>query len=383
MRKVAIVDLPLHGGKAPPWLISRMKRLGKAIITVILKEFSYRELLRRLADPLWFQSLSYVLGYDWDSSGTTTVLTGVLREILSPDMGILVAGGKGKKALNTPNDIIKIGQIFHFSEKKIQELLRISRLVAKVDNALIQDEHALYHHAMFISKDGSWTIIQQGMNPRLKTARRYHWLSEIIQSFTLDPHYGILGNLKLPFVLNMATKESIEAQEVSLDLVRDGIRTIKRDLERLISTTTRIKKLTSFFGEEKEENVILRKIKPIHIRLLPTKINWTALERAYEIQPKTYEEFILLRGIGPGTIRALALIAELIYDAKLCWKDPIRYTFAVGGKDGVPYSVNIRRMEKVAEFLERAIEEARIGKTEKIIMLKKLSKLLGRTNDQT
>lgn len=373
MRRYATFDLPLHDGKAPAWLVARMKKLGRAIIDVILEEFGYRELLTRLADPLWFQALGMVLGYDWHSSGVTTVLTGVLREILTPDTGIMVAGGKGRRSLRTPEDIERIGREFGFSERRVEELKRASLLAAKVDNACVQDGHQLYHHAMFVAKDGSWVIVQQGMNPERRTARRYHWCSEGLRSFVIDPHSGIIGDgPPLPFVLNMASSHSVEAQHISVDLVNEGVQRIKNDLAELRRLATR----TARIDEILSGKPLSRPSVEVKLAILPTRVNWEALKRAYELQPRSYEELIAVRGLGPQTIRALALIAELIYNAEVCWRDPIRYSFAHGGKDRVPYPVNVKRMEETADFLRRTIEEARLGHREKLDALRRLSKLL-------
>ncbi len=376
MRKTATFELRLHGGKAPPWLVSRMRKLAKPILKIIVLEYGTRELLRRLADPFWFQALSYVLGYDWDSSGVTTVTSGVLREVLSPDIGVMMAGGKGKRSLRTPEEIRRIGEIFGFSEKKIEGLIRASRLVAKVDNAVLQDEHQLYHHAFFVDKTGEWAVIQQGMCPKLKTARRYHWVSMNVDSFVVDPH-EIIGDMRLPFVLNMASSKSIEAQKVSLDLVREGVDQVRRDYNQLLRIARRETTLDTFFGSGTTTSTSMPRI---YARIVPMRMNWEALKAAYEIQPRSYEELVEIRGIGPGTIRALALISELIYRAEVSWRDPIRYTFAHGGKDGVPYPVNIKRMEKVAEFLEDIINDLRLGKKEKTMLLRRLTKLLDKRN---
>jgi len=375
LRKYGVVELKLHGGKAPPWLVSRMRKLAKPILQIIISEYGTLELLKRLADPLWFQALSYVLGYDWDSSGVTTVTAGVLREVLSPDMGILMAGGKGKRSLKAPEDIVKIGNKFDFSEKKVAELVRASRLVAKVDNAVLQDDHQIYHHAFFIDKWGNWVAIQQGMCVKLKTARRYHWISKGLESFVVDPH-EIMGEIRMPFVINMATKESLEAQKISVDLVKEGSLSFKKDYNNLLRIVRRNLSLDYFISNTLTPKNI--NIKPIHIKILPSKINWDALNTAYELQPKNYEELIEIRGLGPSTIRALALVAELIYNAELSWRDPIRYTYAHGGKDGVPYPVNVKRMEKVAEFLMDIVEDLRLGRKEKTEILKRLSRLVPR-----
>ena len=374
MRKIATFDLRLHGGKAPPWLVARMKKLAKPILEIIVSEYGVKELMKRLADPLWFQAFSYVLGYDWDSSGVTTVTAGVLREVLSPDIGILMAGGKGKRSLRAPEEIRKIGDIFGLSSKKVERLVRASRIVAKVDNAVLQDEHQIYHHAFFVDKDGDWVVIQQGMCTKLKTARRYHWISTSIKSFVMDPH-DIIGDIKLPFVLDMASNRSVEAQKISVDIVREGVNKLRRDYFKLVRIARKEYSLDAFLFD----NNMNKKPKvnsPINIRIVPIRVNWDALNRAYEIQPKNYEELIEIRGIGPGTIRALALVAELIYNAEISWIDPIRYTFAHGGKDGIPYPVNIKRMERVISFLEDIVEDLKIGKKEKTKILKKLSKIM-------
>ncbi len=381
IKKLATFDLYLHDGKAPKWLLEKMRKLGKAIFDVMLLEFDHKDVLSRLADPIWFQALSYVLGYDWDSSGVTTVLTGVLRDIFNPDIGIMVAGGKGKKAISAPRDIRKIGEVFGFSERKINELIRISRLVAKVDNAIIQDSHQLYHHTMIISKHGDWIVVQQGMNPDLKTARRYHWASERLSSFVIEPHKGIIGHIKLPFVLNMASRKSLEGQKISVDIVNEGIPRIRKDLSLLINKIRAMPKLTDFFNDEKRDvKIDLKvKLKSINIKIIRERLNWRALKRAYELSPRNYEELISTRGIGPSTVRALALIAELIYGAEVSWIDPIRYTFTVGGKDGVPYPVNLKRMEEISEFLISIIEDAKLGRKDKLELLKRLSKISSRS----
>ncbi len=374
MRRTSIVELKLHGGKAPPWLVSRMRKLAKPLLQLIVMSFGVRELLERLADPLWFQALSYVLGYDWDSSGVTTVTVGVLREVLTPDIGLMVAGGKGKRSLQAPEDILKISREFGFTEQKIESLIRVSRLAAKVDNAVLQDEHQLYHHAMFISRHGDWAIIQQGMCPKTKTARRYHWVSFRLKSFVIDPH-EIIGDIRLPVVLDMASSKSSEAQKISVDIVKEGIDRVRRDFNTLIRLTKGIVSLDEFLNKKSLSIGFKREVK---VKIIPMRINWEALNRAYEIQPDSYEELVEIRGLGPGTIRALALIAELIYNAEVSWQDPIRYTYAHGGKDGVPYPVNVKRMEKVAEFLEDIIEDLRIGRKDKLEMLKRLSRLVPR-----
>lgn len=374
IKKHSIFDLYLHGGHAPKWLLARMKKLGRVMVEIIINEFGPDELLNRLADPIWFQAFSYILGYDWDSSGTTTVLTGVLKSILSPEDGVVVVGGKGRKAKQTLKEIEEVAEHFSFSESYKNYLQRSSKLVAKVDNSLVQDQNQIYHHTMFISKSRKWIVIQQGMNPELKTARRYHWSSSNLKSFVIEPHKGIIGNKYLEIVLNLTSRDSIENQRTTVDLVNDDPVKLKKDIGKLQTLLSGNQTLDLFLSNE--ECFKIDKSITVKITLNPKRINWEALKTAYELSPKTYEELIEIRGLGPATIRALALVAELIYNAPASWKDPIRYTFAHGGKDGVPYPVNVKRMEEVADFFENMLDEIKLGSKEKKKLILRLSKLL-------
>lgn len=336
--KPRTADLPLHFGHAPRWLFSRMVRLGEAISEVIIEEYGTRELLTRLADPFWFQAFSCVLGFDWHSSGTTTVTLGALKQADIP--GIKIAGGKGKASLRTPEELEKISDEFSLSEKKKNELIRASRLTAKVDNALLQDGYSLYHHSVVVSEKGEWCIIQQGLNDRTSYARRYHWFTT--KDFLNGDRSGIISVKKEREVFDVSAKESEENRRTVIDLVNDGVAYVKQDYESL---------------------------------KMPWKINWNVLEKIYELQPKDYEEFLEFRGVGPSTVRALSLIAKLIYGKPVSWKDPVKYSFAHGGKDGVPYPVNRRLMDDSILTLREALERAKIDDREKLCALKKLARL--------
>ncbi len=268
------LDLPLHGGKVPVWLFNRMIKLADKLIDVMIEEFGEEEILKRLSDPLYFQALSNVLGFDWNSSGSTTVLTAVLKEVInSKDYGIKVAGGKGMNALKTPEEIRVLSQKI---DAESESLIRISRLSAKMDNVALQDGYDLYHHVIFFTEDG-WCVVQQGMNS--KFARRYH-LNDLEDQSIIS--HGIERN-----VLNLLSERSVECRKVILDIVRDG------DFRRY---------------------------------RLPKRIDWKALERAYELQPENFEELILVKGMGKRTIRALVLIAELVYNASYDRIDPVKST---------------------------------------------------------
>ncbi len=354
--RTGVADLPLHSGYCPPWLFKRMKELGKTIAEIIVSEYGRKEFLRRLSDPFFFQSLSCVLGFDWHSSGTTTVTLGALKEALDTEMGVVICGGKGRTARKTPEEIERVGEIFSFSTKKIEELKRASKMVAKVDNALLQDGHQIYHHSFILSEGGSWVVIQQGLNVDRRTARRYHWKDDI-KSFVVEPHSGIVADRLETTVLDMTSKKSEEARKISVDLVNDGPEHIKS----LIVEEQR--SLKEFLTGQK------------YLRM-PWKINWKKLYEAYELQPKNYEELISIKGIGPSTVRALALVSQLIFGKEPSWRDPAKYSYAHGGKDGVPYRVNTRRMEETNKILRDAIENAKIGRRDKIEALKRLSNFI-------
>ena len=363
-----IAELPLHSGKAPQWLVSRMIKLSKAIVKLLIEEYGKEEFLRRIADPYWFQAFGCVLGYDWHSSGVTTVVTGVLKTALEQeDLGIAICGGKGKKALATPLEIEIISEKYGFSESKIRELKRASFLAAKVDNSALQDGYSLYHHAIFITEDGSWSVVQQGMNPETKYARRYHWLKEDLRSFVVEPHKAIVGK-KERAVLNMVAKESEEVRNISVDLVRED----PRKLASLFSRISGWETLDTWIGTH-----IGYRVRNISKYLrMPWRVNWRALKEAYEMQPTNYEELISIKGLGPSTIRALALISSLVYGKEPSWKDPVKYSFAFGGKDGVPFPVRIKDMDRAIELLEESIKMAEIGEREKLKALKRLGILI-------
>ena len=368
MPKTGIANLPLHPGKAPKWLFQRMVKLSKGITDVIVYEYGRDEFLRRISDPFWFQALSCVLGFDYHSSGCTTVTCGALKEAINPEEhGFAICGGKGKISRNTPNEIEVFGELLNISTYKIQELKYSSRMSAKVDNTAIQDGHDLYHHVFLFTEDGKWAVIQQGMNNKTNYARRYHWFSENIDGFVFEPHTAIIGENSENNVLNMVSKESIDSQKTCVDLVCDNPRHLMNDwasLTRLGSQTT----LDEWNGEQKQDTKIV-------CLDMPRSINWNKMREIYDFQPKNYEELLGIRGIGPKTVRALALISDLIYGDSPSWRDPVKFSFAVGGKDGVPFPVNRKIMDESIDIIKNGIKQAKIGDKEKINALKRLRNL--------
>ena len=368
MKRTGVAELPLHPGRCPPWLFVRMKRLGGAITEVIVQEYGRREFIRRIGDPFFFQALSCVLGYDWHSSGTTTVTMGALKEALKPEeFGIAVCGGKGRASKRAPNEIQKIADDFSLGEKKIDELIYGSKMSAKVDNACVQDGYQLYHHTFVFSEDGDWGVIQQGMNGRL--ARRYHWLSDGVKSFVEEPHSGIAGDRREEVVLDMTAHESDEARSASVDLV-------KEDPNKLMVYVRgeEQRSLDDYFDRSPQ---VLKLVMPTNHAITDlTEGTVVALRRAYELQPENYEELVAIRGIGPKAVRALALISDLIYGKPPSWRDPAKYSFAHGGKDGIPFPVDNPTYQRTTEILESAIDMAKIGQMDKLNAVRRLREFI-------
>jgi hypothetical protein len=375
MKRTGVAELPLHGGKCPPWLFRQMTELARCIVTAIIREHSRQEFLRRLADPFFFQSLGCVLGYDYHSSGLTTVTMGALKEAIEPEeLGIAVCGGKGKASKRTPEEIEKLADVFSIPSAQVERLKYASRMAAKVDNACLQDGYQLYHHCFVVSEDGGWVVVQQGMHDRL--ARRYHWLSDDVRSFVEEPHHGIVGDRREQVVLDMTASESEEARRTSVDLVRDNPRHLLRYVREVEQRS-----LDEYLQRSPQ---VLKLVMPTrHVITRLTEQTMAALKRAYEIQPENYEELVAIRGIGPKAIRALALVSDLIYGKAPSWSDPIRFSFAHGGKDGVPYPVDKPTYRKTVEVLEEAIKEAEIGRRDKMNAIRRLHEFLVPQETQT
>jgi hypothetical protein len=371
LKKLGTVDLPLHGGKAPQWLLKRMKGLAQAIFEVIVDEYGVNGAIEKLADPLWFQSLSCALAYDWHSSGTTTVVCGVLKSVIEPEeFGFGIAGGKGKASRRTLSDIDALGEKLRLSDAKQAELKYASRISAKVDNTCVQDGYQLYHHSMFITEKGEWAVIQQGMNPSDRYARRYHWLSSSVKKqYVEEPHQGIVGR-QCDTVLDLTSKESRGCRDTSVDLARTNPGELERvykelsgsGAKRLRNDQTTLAAFDVIPAVGSKGTVTELKGGELRYRM-PRRVNWDALHEAYDKQPANYEELLCVRGVGPATVRALALVSELIYGEPASWRDPVKFSYAFGGKDGVPYPVDKRTMDETTEILQNALKEAKVSKT--------------------
>ncbi|MBW2976666.1 DUF763 domain-containing protein [Candidatus Woesearchaeota archaeon] len=364
--RTGVCNLPLHTGSCPKWLFPRMVGLSKAISAVLIGEFGPDEFLSRLANPYWFQALGCVIGFDWHSSGLTTTTLGALKEALNKEnLGIYFAGGKGKASRKTLDEIENAS--FGLSSAKIERLKYSSRMSAKVDTCLLQDSYQLYHHSFVFDEKGSWAVIQQGMNAENHYARRYHWLSGNIASFVSEPHNAICGNKKENTVLDMTAKESEESQKISLDLVNDNPKHLEKYTKGPIQKT---------LGDFNSKEIIKFSMLPRHTIIDMDKRNFESLRKAYEIQPGNYEELVSVKGIGPKTIRSLALVSDLIYGAKASWKDPVKYSFALGGKDKVPYEIDRNHYDKIIGILQSAINNAKLGDNDKLHAIKRLNHFL-------
>lgn len=368
MQRRGAVNLPLHGGHPPRWLFSRMVELSGALTSVIIEEYSLNEFIRRISNPYWFQAFSCVLGFDWHSSGTTTTTMGALKESLSPEEhGIYLSGGKGAKSRKTPEGIAHAGDIFNLKTKTTEKLIETSKLSAKIDNSCIQDGYTLYQHNFFVTEKGDWAVVQQGMNTDNKYARRYHWMGEEVDDLLLDPHSGISCDLKTPQTLNMTDKESKSAQKISVDLINDNPDHLRSYFKRKDSNQL----LLTDFSIEETNSLTL----PEHHQVLDMDLSdkeFEVLKNAWEIQPEKYEDLILLQGIGPKKIRALALISDLVFGEPASWKDPVKYSFSHGGKDGFPYPVDRDVYDHSIATVKDALYQAKLDKYDKMKALKRL-----------
>jgi hypothetical protein len=336
--------------------MTRMVKMAGAVAEVICTEFGPEELLARLSDPWWFQAFGCVLGFDWHSSGVTTTVCGALKEGVRPfgeSVGLVVCGGKGGRSRKTPTEIeeacLRSGQ-------DAARLVYASRMSAKVDSAAVQDGYQVYQHCFLFTRSGRWAVVQQGMNEATGYARRYHWLAERVEDFVCEPHAGIAADA-VGTALNMVARESDRARAASADAAR-------QHPDKLVAEVTRL----GFLSLPRRHQVLVRDIDPaqLHKVLLAT----------YERQPADFERLLGLPGVGPKTVRSLALLSELVYDAPPSHRDPARFSFAHGGKDGHPYPVNREVYDQSIDFLRQSVDQAKIGLTEKREALRKLGSFL-------
>jgi uncharacterized protein len=370
-RKAGTADLPLHGGHVPPWLADRMTRLGAVISQAIVHHYGRDELLRRLAHPFWFQSFGAIMGMDWHSSGITTSVIGALKRGLAPlggELGIHVCGGRGRHSRRTPGELVAIGERVGFDG---DALAQASRLVAKVDSAAVQDGFDLYLHGFIVTDDGHWVVVQQGMNGERRQARRYHWLSEGLKSFVLEPHAAIEGPAQGQIV-NLTDRRAEASRRLQVEALHslgpDGIARQFRQLQA--------RELPPPPAADPEQACLPHLVMPEHHDVRPSDVFarrlHASLAAAAERGPADFPELLLVPGIGPRTVEALAMVAEVVHGAPYRFTDPARFSMAHGGKDRHPFPVPLRVYDETIRVLKSAVQNARLGREEELAALRRL-----------
>lgn len=387
-----VASFGLDGGKCPPWLFERMVKLGRAMVQVLVEEYGPEEFVRRIADPAWFQSLGTVLAFDWNASGLTTILTAALKEAIRGEernLGIFICGGKGKTSRKTPDEILRWGEWLALPESQANSLVYNSKMSAKVDSAMVQDGFQLYHHSFFFALNrstgrnqlGNWAVVQQGMNAEKGRARRYHWYSENVHDLVAEPHAGITPGVIVKDVLDLTAKKSEGTREISTELVQAGYATLMKDITLIRKYSSRLNQSALFESMEGQRLALLNlesrefKYHPVvHENFSRSKYLEKVLARVTDVKPKNYEALVAMPGVGPKTLRALALVGEVVYGAKPSYEDPARYSFAHGGKDGTPYFVDRTTYDQTIQIMSAAVRKSRMPVDEK---QKALGRLFG------
>lgn len=352
MKRSGNADLPLHYGHVPPWLATRMATLGLAITEAIILEYGKAEVIRRLSSPFWFQSLGAVMGMDWHSSGITTSVMGALKKSINPlskELGIYICGGKGKHSRETPNELLRIADKTGLNGT---ELVRASKLSAKVDNTAVQDGFQLYLHSFILSSDGDWAVVQQGMSDSSSTARRYHWHSENLKSFIEEPHTGICG-INQGKILNLTSNDADKTRQSMMSITAESPTRMLGEIQNLVLPN---------HHDVRSKDIDLKRL---------GSILWLAEEK----KPNDFEELLLLEGMGPRTLQSMALVSEVIYGTPSRFTDPARYSFANGGKDGHPFPVPVNVYDETIKVLRNAVEKAKIGNSDKQQAIKSLHQI--------
>lgn len=343
-------DLPLHYGQVPPWLAQRMSKLGGAIVEAIVLEYGKSAVLQRLSDPLWFQALGAVMGMDWHSSGITTSVMGALKKALNPrfnELGIYICGGKGKHSRKTPDELLALADRTGLNGT---ELVRSSRLSAKVDNTAIQDGFQIYLHSFVVMNTGEWTVVQQGMNESNGMARRYHWHSEKVKSFVETPHTFIYG-INQGEILNLTDREAKPTKTGILDIAKENPGYLLPEIRKIVMPR---------HHDVRADDVNLKRLGSV-------------LALAHEKEVRDFESLLLLDGLGPRTLQSLTLVSEVIHGTPSRFTDPARFSFAHGGKDGHPFPVPTKVYDETIQQLKISVEKAKIGDSEKLDAIKNLT----------
>jgi hypothetical protein len=353
VKRSGVADLPLHGGRVPPWLATRMTTLGTAISESVVHHYGAPALLSRLSDPFWFQAMGSVMGMDWHSSGITTSVLGALKRGLNPrahELGIYICGGRGRHSRNTPDELRAIADKTGLDA---DSLVRTSRLAARVDNNAIADGFQIYLHGFILTRSGEWAIVQQGMNERSRLARRYHWHSPAVRDFTSEPHTGIVGE-RAGVIQNLVDARARAAQDALLTIART-------DPEQTLAEARKL--VVPVHHDVRAENVDLKRLGAV-------------LAVAYGREFNDFASLLLLEKLGPRTLQSLALIAEVVHGAPSRFTDPARFSFALGGKDRHPFPVPLKTYDESIAVLRRGLDAAKLGDSDKIDGMKRLDKFV-------
>ena len=359
MNRSGYADLPLHYGTVPPWLATRMTQLGRAITEAVLIEYGRSAFIQRMSDPLWFQSLGAVMGMDWHSSGITTSVVGALKKAINPiseQLGLYVCGGRGKYSRQTPQELMNIAMCTGLDG---DALVRSSRLSAKVDNTAVQDGFSIYLHSFFLTKEGEWSVVQQGMNGDSGYARRYHWHSNAFNDFLKEPHTSVVG-VNQGSILNLTAPQADITKAGILAMTREKPEVINREAQRFV--------MMPAHHDVQAKDVDLKRLGSI-------------LALAHDTDLSNFEELLLLKGVGPRTLQSLTLVSEVIHGTPSRFTDPARFSFAHGGKDGHPFPVPLKVYDETLSMLKVGLEKAKIGQSDKIRAIKSLSQVAQRLED--
>lgn len=395
IKRSGYADLPLHTGTVPKWLADRMMRLGTLIIEALVLKYGKKEVLIRLSDPLWFQSLGAVLGMDWHSSGITTSVMYALKRGLNrraKELGIVVCGGRGKYSRRTPEELQILADMTGMDGNK---LINCSKLAAKVDGTALQDGFQFYQHNFILSDQGDWTVVQQGMNVSEKKARRYHWSSEKLRSFVENPHTGVTGENQ-GLILNLTDINASSTRSKILSLTQENPDRIIREVKKMGGSESL--QLELFDDAEKNKNppsnqnnlsnewqktqILIKNdrnlVMPSHHEIRAEDVDLkrlgAVLATAYESENTDFESLLLTPGLGPRTLQSLTLVSEVIYGTPSRFTDPARFSFAHGGKDGHPFPVTTKIYDESIRILGESIEESKMGYSEKSECLYRLEK---------
>lgn len=379
MKHAGYADLPLHGGIVPRWLADRMKTLGTLIVESLVLNYGKDEVLRRLSDPLWFQSFGAVLGMDWHSSGITTSVMYALKRGLNErahELGICVCGGRGKYSRRTPEELLFLANATGLDGNS---LIRSSKLCAKIDSVLLQDGFQLYQHNFVVTNEGNWTVVQQGMNDKNQTARRYHWCSSSLTSFVEEPHTAVTGENQGK-ILNLTDKNASTTRNAIMELSKEKPALLLSEIQKIVDLQNNCQQLSLFESEAHNEPVSFKTernlVMPARHNILKEDVDLkrlgAVLVTAYESPKKTFEDFVLTEGLGPRTLQSLTLISEIVHGTPSRFQDPARFSFAHGGKDGHPFPVPLKVYDESVRVLHDTIEKAKLGYNDKSDCLKRL-----------